>query len=447
MATLIKEHEGLIFEEAFDENSLIWSLTPSNVDCLRFEPDGLHILHNSEYITYTMKEMGDEYCVVAQIDHTPVTKDDIAGIIVMSDTNDYAECQSYQAEAPSNIGNNGENVSLGYDLSDHYVRYTFDDSRSEDDESSEEGEGEEGEETDPSSVFVDKIYQFIKFVKYNNVLGPSYRFYASSNGIDDWIEVGTVNFNKSCSIGFFLYAARDEITENRGKFVINNFYIYEKKNIVINGINQHQEFEIFDPQLNKTIMRSDTSPGETLVGRYRNHVTIDTTGILMPLNNVWIRTYPKDHFDDTIAQFDIENLTFGGDIFTISYDIQLRIDNEIINSGEVYDLGYLYTNQFKKNVVVYNNDDVDLTFIRVSIIAFSEYYGGEEVVQIAIYDRNDTGSDHSDEVLRTLDYSDSVLIPRLDSHTGVELIMKLSDMPNQEFYTVANKYRFKLLIE
>ena len=142
MATLIKEHEGLIFEETFDENSLIWSLTPSNVDCLRFEPDGLHILHNSEYITYTMKEMEGEYCVVAQIDHTPVTKNDIAGIIVMSSTNDYAECQSYQAEAPSNIGNNGENISFGYDLSDHYVRYTFDDSQLE---PVEENTGEEEE--------------------------------------------------------------------------------------------------------------------------------------------------------------------------------------------------------------------------------------------------------------------------------------------------------------
>ena len=446
MATLIKQHEGLMFEETFSENSLIWSLTPSNVDCLRFDPDGLHILHNSEYITYTMKETEDEYCVVVRIDHTPVTEGDIAGVIIMSDTNDYAECQSYQATSPSNIGNNGENISFGYDLSDHYVRYSFDDNQEDEDEES-GSSGDEGEGAGSSSVFVDKIYQFIKFVKYNNVIGPTYRFYASANGIDDWIEVGTVNFNKSCSIGFFLYAARDNITLNRGKFVINSFYMYENKYIIINGIKEYQEFEIYSPQLDATILRSDTTTGQTLVGHYQNYVTIDTTGIMMPLNDAWIRIYPKDHFNDTIAQFDMENLTFGGDIFNISYDIQLRIDNEIINSGDIYDLGYIYKDSFKRNVVIYNNDDIDLISVKVSIIAFSEYYSGEEVIKIAIYDRNNENSNHSDQEIESLRYSDSVTIPLLSSHSGVELIMKLSDMPRQEFYTVANKYRFKLLIE
>ena len=110
MATLVKEHEGIVYNENFREKSLTWSLSPSSIDCLRFEPDGLHILHSDHYVTYTMKEMEDPYCLIMQLEHTPIDEEDIAGLIVLSDTNNYAECQTYLATSPSTIGNNGENV-------------------------------------------------------------------------------------------------------------------------------------------------------------------------------------------------------------------------------------------------------------------------------------------------------------------------------------------------
>lgn len=454
MATLIKEHEGLMLNESFEEASLLWNLAPSDVDCLRFNQDGLRILHNSEYTTYTMKEPNGEYCAVAQIHHIPVTKDDVAGIIVLADTQDYAECQSYLSEKPSNIGNYGVNTTFDFDLSDRYIPYSFNDEglntnimlNDNTDNESLTNE-EEGESTDPSSPFIDKFYQFIKFIRYGGPKYSYYRFFASVNGIDDWIEVGNTTFSKNCSIGFFLYSTEDENVLTHGQFVVNNFYIYENRYITINGIKSGQEFEIFDTQKNKTLLRSDTTPGKTLVGRYRNGVKIDTTGILMPLKDVWIRIFPKHHFDQTIAQFDLENLTVGGDVFSINYDIRLIIDNEVVEHGTNYDLGYLYTNDFKQNVVVFNNDDVDLELVKISIIAYSEYYSGGEVVQIAINERNLEDSDHSNDVLENLPYSNSITIPELRAHTGVELIMKLSDIPKQEFYSVTNKYRFKLLIE
>ncbi len=83
MATLTKEENGIIYSEYFNESpSSIWSLTPSDVDCLRFENDGLHILSSDEYVTYTFKEPNSNdnqlnYCLIAEIIHVPITKDDI----------------------------------------------------------------------------------------------------------------------------------------------------------------------------------------------------------------------------------------------------------------------------------------------------------------------------------------------------------------------------------
>jgi hypothetical protein len=441
MATLIKEEHGLIYDEYFQESSLIWSLTPSGNDCLRFNPDGLRILHNDHYITYTMKEMEDPYCIQAHIDHVPVTEEDIGGIIIFSDTNTYAECQTYLAEFPSTIGNNGENVTAGYDLSARYVRYTFNDEEDESTSNSDSSSSSE-EVINPTTGFHDTIYSYLKMIKYNNAVGHTYQFFASSDG-DNWIEVGNVDYDRCNSIGFFLYATKDYRTLTRGNFTINSFYIYKNKYITINGITILQDFEIIDSERNRIILRSDTTPGINIVNKHGNRVQIDTTGLKLPLKNALLRIYSKGKYLSTVAQFTLDNLTIGGDIFSINYDIQLIIDNNVIESGAVYDIGELFVNSIKKNVIIYNNDDIDLANVTVSIHAFSEYYNGEEVIKIAKYQENMEDNPLSEEYY----YTDSILIPSLLSHTGVEIVMKLSDVPKQEFYSVANKYRFKLIIE
>lgn len=451
MSTLIKEEEGLIYDEYFHSNQLLWSLTPSNIPCISFELDGLHIKHNEHYVMYTMKEMEDEYCVVTQIQHTPLTEEDIGGLIVFSDNNNYAECQTYLATSPSTIGNNGMNVNAGYDLSARYVRYSFDD---EDGSESTDSSSSSDTVINPTTGFHDTIYQFLKIIKYNNSnINHTYQFFASHDGFT-WIEVGNVDYDRNNSIGFFLYSTQNQNLIRNGNFIVNSFYIYKQKDIEIKGINISQDFEIFDSHLNKTILRSDIIGAP--FSRAGNRVIINTTNLMVPWTNAWLRLYPKHRFDQLIAQYPLDNLTFGGDVFSINYDVQLRIDNEIIQSGTTYDLGTLFTHSFKRNIVVYNNDDVDLHYVKVSIIAFSEYYNGEEVVEIAIYDGNndrpeihipDNEYDYIEGLEEHYQYTKELLIPHLYAHTGIELIMKLSDVPKQAFYSTANKYRFKMVIE
>ena len=519
MATLTKEHEGIIYNEHFQENSLLWSLTPANIDCLRFNQSGLRILHNENYITYTFKEPQDEYCLIAEIEHTPLTSEDVAGLIVLSNTDEYSECQTYLATSPSTIDNNGENLSNGgietIDLDSKYVRYTIDngyaiedtnvdiiigqildklnqngpytisdeeirqmvteaianlndDNYEADDDSLNNdilevigvlingGDGiwiDNGDETqsqsdepsqtvvNPETGFVDKVYRFLKLVKHNSDYVRIYQFFASSNG-KDWIEVGTSTYFNNCSIGFFLYSTKNKSLQDNGNFTIKRMSLYESHYITIRGINILQDFEIISNDLSTTYLRSDTTFGFNVVNHTGNSVIINTRDFNLPINNAILRVYPKTEYNRTIAQYDLQNSTFGGDIFNITYDIKIFIDNQELESGIDYDLGILYTKSFKKDIVVYNNEEFDLGNIRIKIIAYSEYFNGEEEILIAFYDGNKI-----EQNVNNYKYDKELMIPRLEAHSGVELIMKLENIPKQEFYSAAHDYKFKILIE
>lgn len=436
MPNLIKEQNGIIYKEEFQENSLIWSLSPSDQDCLRFEPDGLHVLYGKKYICYTMQEPDDPYCLIMQLEHNPVNKNDIGGLIVLSRTDDYVECQTYLADAPSSIQNHASNIKL--DLDDIYVRYSFDGQ----DESGEESDSSFSDDTDEEEEYigyVDTIYKFIRMIKYNNGM---YQFFASSDG-EDWIEVGSYTFfqkHAKNSIGIFLYGAKDREILRNGKFVINEFDIYKSPYITINGINMLYDFEIIDNLDNKVVLRSDNP--NALINRNVNKVEINTNNVKLPIYNGKLRVYSKLSYDVTIAEYELGECTVGGDIFNINYDIKLFIDGEEVEKATVYDLGTLFIDSFKKNIVIYNNEDIDLDNIKVSIIPYSEYYNGEESVCLSLYKGNlmDTQPLH-------YEYKDYIIIDRLEAHTGTEVVIKLSEIPKKEFYSVANKYRFKILIE
>lgn len=455
MSTLIKESHGIIYDENFQTQSLIWSLSPSDVDCLRFENDGLHILHNNKYITYTMKEYDQPYCLLACIEHEPLTDDDIAGVIVFCNTRNYAECQTYLSDAPSNLENDGKNIRLNHDFSDEYVKYTFDDDDSEDgSEESDPSSSSSEEETEEPAVEENGEYKYIKVVKFNSESKGafSYQFYSSIDGLR-WIEVGNAIFPNPSSIGFFLYSTKNKSLIRNGKFVINSMHIYKNPYIIINGINAMQEFEIYEEPIeyddssnpyigHKLLLRSDMSPWTDIINRYNNKVEINTTQLLLPFNNAKIRIYPKDSYDVTLKEYLLENYTFGGDIFTINNDIRIFVDNVQIQAGETYDLGMLFVDSFKKNIVIYNNEEFDLYNLKVSIQAYSEYFHGEDVVKMALYQ-----GEMMDVNPNGYEYSDNIIINTLEAHNGAEIVLKLSDIPKRKFYSVADKYRFKIIIE
>lgn len=440
MSTLTKQTHGIIYSEGFEEPSLIWSLSPSNLDCLRFEYDGLHILHSKKYVMYTMQESDDPYCLIAEIEHTPIHTDDIAGIIVFSNTNDYAECQTYLSDSPSNMSNYGSNIGPNYDFGSEYVRYSFDDDNDGSEEQSDPSSHDEENEDSIEYKLKHGIYRFLRMIKYNNESNFLYQFFASIDGIE-WIEVGSTTFKTKNQIGFFLYATREQSLLQNGKFVIKNLNIYKNPYITIHGISNSYDFEIFDENYN-SILKSDIVPWSNFISRYGNRVEINTNSMYLPIKNGHLRIYSKADYSSTIAEYDLDNYTFGGDIFNINYDIKLYDGLEEIDPGIIHELGTLFTDSFKKQIYVHNNEDFDLSNIKVSIIPYSEYFTGSEVVKMAIYDGN-----IMEEHPKAYEYNNTIIINKLDAHSSIELVLKLSEIPKQDFYSVANNYRFRISIE
>ena len=441
MSKINKISSGLLFFDDFSEKTLMWTQSPSDINCLSFGDDGLQIQHNNSYITYTIVEPEmEQYSCVVQLDHTPLSEEDIAGVIVMSTTKDYAECQSYMAKGPSEITNGGNQISgdleeLIYALMnerlDTYVTYSVDDS-STSPIAALSIDLDATPVATSTDVFVDKIYKYIKFSKEKT----KYRFLASTDGFT-WIEIGNTTFKDAGVIGFFLYGTENEDIISKSHCYFNTFAIYSDKYITIDGIEENHEIEIYNEDI--VYFRSDNTAYSPLINRAGKRLVINTMTLPTPIKNAQLRIFPNGKYKTTISNFELSEELYGGDSFTIERDIRLYIDNKEINPLELYDLGTFYRGSYFVKLDLHNNEDYILTNVKVRVIKYSEYYGGEEEVAVALYDESHAEKD--------LPYAKEVVIDSINPSEGKSIYIKLMDRPIQDFYMTANSYRFKIMIE
>ena len=417
MANLIKTQNGLLFYDDFSEKTLMWTQSPSDINCISFGDSGLQMLHNNSYVTYTIIEPElDEYSCVVHLDHIPFNETDIAGVIVMSTAKNYAECQSYMAYEPSEIINREipttDEVNTIATVSEDGKVTTI---------------------STKSETFIDKLYKYIKFTKEKT----KYRFLASTDGLT-WIEVGNTTFNDAGVIGFFIHSTEEQEVIDNSHCYFHTFAIYNSKYVVIDGIQDNHEFEIYDGDGNIHV-RSDDIKYTSLINRLNKKCVINTTTMPTPIKNAQLRIFPHDNYSTTISSFSLGEDVYGGDMFTIERDIKLYINNQEIDPFKLHDLGTFYRDSYFVKLDLYNNEDYILSNIKVKVIKYSEYYGGEEEIAVALYDENHIESE--------LIYAKEVIIDSIAPSEGRSVYIKLIDKPIQDFYMTANSYRFKIMIE
>ena len=423
MSKLNKESNGLFFFEDFSERSLQWSLSPSDATCISFGGNGLQMKHNNHYTTYTIIEPSvEEYSCVVNLDHIPRNLNDIAGILVMSSTKEYAECQSHMATGPSQLGN-AEQINL--DIENIIMQIL-------------NGQNTNGNTgiingtNNGAGAFVDTLYHYIKFIKTKY----KYVFWASEDGYT-WIEIGNVKFEDSGVIGFFIYGTDDVDILDNSHCYFKSFALYKGKYIMINGIERRQEMEIYDK--NGTILlRTDNVRYAYLYSRSNKQCVINAFFMPMPIQDATLRLYPRDNYSKTLGTYSLGDV-YGGDVFSIERDIRLFIDNKEINPLEIYDLGTFYRGSYYIKLDICNYEDYPLNDVTVKVVRYSEYYGGEQEVAVALCDK--------DQIESELNYEKEVTIPLLETSESRRVFIKLIDKPIQGFYLTANDYRFKIIIE
>jgi hypothetical protein len=429
MSKLSKTSNGLFFFEDFSEKSLQWSLSPSDSVCVSFGDNGLQMKHNKHYTTYTIVEPSvSEYSCIVNLDHIPRSLNDIAGILVMSSTKEYAECQSHMATGPSELGNS-ETLNLDIEnliskLNSNYVQWSLNDEEflEEDEYSQSTGTG----------VFVDTLYHYIKINKNKY----KYVFWASDDGYK-WIEIGNVKFEDSGVIGFFIYGTEDKDIIDNSHCYFKTFALYKSKFMTITGIDRKQELEIYDKN-GVIIMRTDNVVFSHLFSRSNKQCIINTLTLPMPIQDGTLRLYSRDNYEVTLGEYQLGDI-YGGDGFTIERDIRLYINQKEINPLELYDLGTFYHGSYYIKLDVCNHEDYILNDIIVKVIRYSEYYGGEEEIAIALY--------NEEQIESELQYEKQIVIDSLAPSESQSIFMKLVDKPTQGFYSTANDYRFKIIIE
>lgn len=444
MAKLNKTNSGLLFKDNFTEKTLMWTLSPSDANNVFFGDNGLQMKHNKRYVTYTIVEPSvDEYSCIVELDHIPANYNDIAGVLVMSTVKDYAECQTFLATGPSELINS-EQVNLDIEnmikdaIADNVVTYNIIDSDSTINSNNNTQAPNSythihGTSVNTDAPFVDKIYRYIKFTKNKY----KYMFWASEDG-NEWIEIGNVKFDNSGVIGFFIYGTKDkEILDNSHCF-FKSFVLYNSKYITFEGIDRKYEVEIFDENGN-IIMRTDDTKYMYNISRSNKQILFNSTSTSLPIKNGILRIFPKNNYEQTISQFNLGDEVYGGDGFTLERDIRLFIDKTELKATELYDLGTFYRGSYFVKIDVHNNEDYILHDVTLKVLKYSEYYGGEEEIALALHLEGKSESE--------LVYSKRVVIPEIKPSESKSVFMKLMDKPSQALFDTGNDYRFKILIE
>lgn len=473
MADFVKKENGLLFEDDFQENSLLWQLSPSDYSILERTEDGLRIKKNASYTTLSIREPSlDRYSCYCEIQHNPFDEKDIAGIALFSNAQDYAECQSCKMTIPSGYQNSESLKDLVLSLIDNsidakkYVKYQigFDDTNDNidfrtssqiasqgetewteycqrimdevlskkyvkwnyDDLNSGTIQGENWEDVKDAAnqsllAFQDKNYKYIKFDKIN----AGYSFYASVDGVQ-WIEVGTTGFDGIVNIAFFTNGSNNPEVINNTDFVVKKIILHSNRYIKITGIKEDYKFKIMKAGEE---IASSGSWGVQQNGESTYY--IDTHKLTLPFSGD-LYLYQDEA---VVYHKSLENL-YGGDELLFTYDLRVSVNNQEVFTDTLFELGTFIDNKQAFKIDLYNNESFDLRNVSIKVKAYSEYFSGADPIMIGVYDPNNISTEFKKELI----------IDKITSTQGVSLFITLDPKAVQNFYNNAESYRFKLVI-
>lgn len=448
MSSLNKVNNGLLFEDTFSDRTLIWTISPSDkISQFLFDDNKLIIRPCDKYLTYTMQEPNiEEYSCIINLTHSPLSKDDIAGILILGTNKEYIECQSYLSATPTELSN-AQTVDTYMEqtvskliidkLANAFVTYSENDREPDLNGVIDTGTSiKPGTEPTDEELMENNIkYNYIKFSKVLN----RYTFHVSVDSYN-WIDIGSCKLDNGGSIGFFYYSTTNEKVIAKSKFMAHRVTIYSSKYITIRGINTDiYEMEIYDKNKN-IVLRTDNRTYYNTFSRHKDELVLNTTSMPVPIEDAKLRIYRTGSYNNTIREYELGDI-YGGDIFTLDKNIGIYIDNVKLNPNEIYDIGSFYRGNHYIMISIKNEESFRLSNISIKVLKYSEYYGGEQYIYIALLKETDTVA------LKDLKYSKSITIDALRESETVNIALKLLDEPRNEAYRVAQDYRFKIIID
>lgn len=191
-----KIKNGVIYNDDFTKNNLVWTITPYNSNRFEFSSEGLKLKHGDNPILVTIPLYFSEenkFCATIEYTHNPVIDGDIASVCILADDNEYIECQSYYDQTKG--------------LGDNY--------------------------------------------KYIRIIGDNYLYtFYKSNDMITWNEVGNGILTNSNRLGFKLYG---NAIENSTDFIIKNIQISSDNYVEVRNVNTNINNLVFKDNSSKIL--------------------------------------------------------------------------------------------------------------------------------------------------------------------------------------------------
>lgn len=173
MPSIEKLQSGFIYKEDFSTDNIMWQFFPDDTTRYEKKNNNLVLKYGEGKVMALTKAPADNFVMQCKVKHRPLSANSSAGVILLKDTDDLVECESYwDIDAPKQV-----------------------------------------------------FYNYIKVVKVD----LNYYFYSSING-SDWIVVGAVAYADCNLIGFFF--TTDKADE---EFAIEELVFYSSPMVTVSN--------------------------------------------------------------------------------------------------------------------------------------------------------------------------------------------------------------------
>lgn len=275
------------------------------------------------------------------------------------------------------------------------------------------------EETEKAII---QLYQYIKIVKKID----NFIFYGSIQG-RQWEMIGSCRMFDANLIGFYI-----ESDEPGSFLTIEEVKMYKTPVITFLGVEPQTRVIIKRPSgANRVfhVVQDGTKVDFDLISDsfpYRDH----TVQIISPAGEVLI----NEQLDEIS----------GGDVFDLTYNIELLFnetitgEKEVLEPGDIIDLGQLQGATGLFSLTVINRDDYQTIMnSRLRIEQFSEYNRGHKFATLALEEREGVPGEWVKELS----------IERLEPNVPVKVFFKIEKDTSPVYVFSEDKYKFRVIVE
>lgn len=236
--------------------------------------------------------------------------------------------------------------------------------------------------------------------------------YASSNNGATWKNYGNTKLVNMNIFGFYNYGQNKELK-------IYDCIVYKSNYITFNNFDRTTYIKLFKDNVEIT--------NNFDIKKYNTRIVLDCINKIFPLNNIEVKVYNRS--DDKEIASKVLNEMYGGDIYEFNYNLEFKINDDVLDSEKMYDLGRI-SNDTIFNLIITNKESYDIAGKSLKVSYYSLLNRAYEYVEIA----EETSDDYSKSIQTSFT-------------PGESKIFKLKITKDVLYSEINSDYEFSIILE